>query len=119
MTPGSCMESQSGSGPAGIGSQGCTLLGRELRLAWALASASLAAMAGDGTTGDTIGVATESCSTITPTSPTAESSPITTRSITRVQTSIMAADFMGEAELKVGARGEVWSSMHQPRSMDL
>src|SRR5580704_1344615 len=119
MTPGSCMESQSGSGQAGIGIQGCTLPDRELRLAWALASASLAAMAGDGTTGDTIGVATESSSTTTPTSPTAESSPITTRSITRVQTSIMAADFMGEVDFRAGARVEVRGSMDQPRSMDL
>jgi hypothetical protein len=113
------MESQSGSGQAGIGIQGCTLPDRELRLAWALASASLADMAGDGIAGDTIGVATESSSTTTPTSPTAESSPITTPSITRAGTSIMAADFMVEVDFRAGAMMEIRGSTDHRRSMDL
>src|SRR6266851_4471375 len=104
------MESRSGSGQAGMGIQGCTLPDRELRLAWALASASLAAMAGAGTTGDMIGIATESFSTTIPTYPTAESSPITTPSITRAGTSIMAADFMVEVDFRAGALVEIRGS---------
>src|SRR5713101_2457306 len=119
MIPRWCMEVLSGSGRADIGSQDFILPDRELRLASAMASASLAASAGAGTTGDMIGIATESFSTTIPTYPTAESSPITIRSIARAGTSIMAADFMVEADFRAGARVEVRGSMDQPRSMDL
>src|SRR5712691_385250 len=114
MIPGSCMESLSGSGQDGIGIQGCTLPDRELRLAWALASASLAVLAGAGTTGDMIGITTVSFSITTPTYPTAESSPITTPSITRAATSIMA-----EVDFRAGTRAEARGSMGpKDRSMD-
>src|SRR6266852_106148 len=108
------MESRSGSGRDGIGIRDCTLPDRELGLVSALASASLAALAGDGTTGDMIGITTASLSATTATFPTAESSPITTPSITRTQTSIMV-----EADFRAAGRVEVRGSMDQPRSMDL
>src|SRR6266851_8611519 len=73
----------------------------------------------EDSSGDTTGIATESCSTTTPTYPTAESSLITTRSITRVQISIMAADSMVEADFRAEARAEIQGSMDQPHSMDL
>src|SRR2546421_5633755 len=79
------MESLSGSGQAGIGIRDCTLQVRVLRLVSALASASLAGLAGVGTTGDLIGITTVSFSIITATSPTAVSSSIVTTSIARVR----------------------------------
>src|SRR6266446_2875959 len=105
------MESLSGCGQVGIGIRGCTLPDRELRLAWALESASLAVLDGAGTTGDMIGITTISVSAATATYPTAESSPITTPSIMR--TSIMAED--SRAAVLVEIRG----SMDQPLNMDL
>ncbi len=60
---------------------------RELRLASASESVSLVVLAGDGGTGATIGITTESSSTTAPTSRTAEFSSIAT-------TSIAPADFM-------------------------
>ena len=84
------MASPSEFGRAGIGIRDCTLPGRELRLASALALATSAVLAGVGTTGDMTGITTASPSTTTATFPTAESSSIVT-------TSIAAADFMAEA----------------------
>jgi hypothetical protein len=55
-----------------------------------LESASLADLAGDGDTGDTIGITTGSCSTTAPTCPTAEFSPT-------VATSTALVDSMGVA----------------------
>src|SRR5207244_11270389 len=79
------MESLSGSGHAGICIRDCTLQVRVLRLVSALASASLAGLAGVGTTGDLIGITTVSFSIITATSPTAVSSSIATTLIARVR----------------------------------
>src|ERR1700675_5067696 len=75
MIPGSSMERPSGSGPAGSGIPDCTSRGQALPGAWALESVSLAGLAGDGDTGDTIGT-TGSCLTTTATYLTAEFSPI-------------------------------------------
>ena len=75
------------SGPAGTGIPDCTSRGQVSPGAWALESVSLAGLAGDGGTGDTIGT-TGSCLTTTDTYLTAESSPIAA--------SIMAADFTVE-----------------------
>src|SRR6266849_6499612 len=119
MIPGWSMASPSEFGRAGIGIQGCTFPGRELRLASALAWDSSAALAGAGTTGDMTGIITESFSTTTPTFHTAESSPIATPSITHARTSIMAAHFMVEMDFRAAARVEIQGSMDQPHSMDL
>src|SRR5580692_2368780 len=81
------MERPSESGRVGIRIQGCSLAVRGLHLASALGSASLAGLAGAGTTGATIGITTGLFSTTTPTSPIAEFLSIAT-------TSIAAADFM-------------------------
>src|SRR5438105_15685806 len=70
------MESLSGSGQAGIGIRDCTLQARVLRLVSALASASLAGLAGVGTTGDLIGITTVFFSLFTAPSPTAPSPSI-------------------------------------------
>src|ERR1700723_2542486 len=78
------MESPSGFGPAGIGIQDCSLTVRELSLASGSESASLAGLAGDGDTGDTIGITTGSFSTTAPTVPRAEFSPTATTSIALV-----------------------------------
>jgi Protein of unknown function (DUF3300) len=67
----------------------------------ALASATLVASDGAGTTGDMTGITTASFSITTPTSPTAESSPITMPSITRGETSITATDFRAAALAEV------------------
>src|SRR5437899_13087943 len=96
----SCMESLSGSGQAGIVILDCTLQVRVLRLVSALASASLAGLAGVGTTGDLIGITTVSFSIITATSPTAESSSIATTLIARVR----AAGSMAGPVFAAGAR---------------
>ena len=106
------MESLSGPGQAGIGIRDCTLPDRVSHLVSALESASLAALAGVGTTGDMIGIATVSSTTTTPISPTAESLLITTPSITPAGTSITVEDF------KAGVRLEVRRSMDQHRSTD-
>ena len=89
MTHGSSTEHPLASGQAGTGIPDCISLGQDSDGALALELASLAALAGDGDTGDTIGI-TGSCSIITATYPTAEFSSIAT-------TSIMPVDFM-EAE---------------------
>ena len=81
------MEGPSESGRAGIPIPDSTLEARELRLAWALGSASLADLAGAGDTGDTIGITTTFVLIATPMYPTAEFSPIAT-------TSIAPEDFM-------------------------
>ena len=117
--PGSFMARPSEFGPDGTGIQVCTSLGRESRSAWALASASLAATAGDGATGHMTGIATESSSTTTATFPIAESSPIATPLIANAGTSIVAAAFMAEMDLKAAAQAEVRGSMDQDHSMDL
>src|SRR5712664_3162659 len=101
MIHGSCMESLSGSGRAGIRILDFTLPVRELRLASALESAFLGGMAGVGTTGDTIGITTELFTTTTPISPTAEFSSIATTSIAAADSMDLAgftepADFMAE-----------------------
>ncbi len=90
------MERPSGSGPAGIRIQDSSLPVRELHLASALELASLAGLAGAGTTGDTIGITTESFITTTPTSPTAEFSSIVTTSIAPVD-SMAQPDFTAAA----------------------
>ena len=66
-------------------------------MALALVSASLAVLAGAGTTGDTIGTTTTFVSITTITSPTAEFSPTVTTSITPV-VFMELADFMAERE---------------------
>src|SRR3989442_6643399 len=95
------MESLSGSGQAGIGIRDCTLQVRVLRLVSALASASLAGLAGVGTTGGLIGITTVSFSIITATSPAAESSSIATTLIARVR----AAGFLSGAGFFAGGAG--------------
>src|ERR1700758_4173615 len=89
MIPGSSMERPSGSGPAGTGIRGCTLRGRDSSGASDLELASLAASAGVGTTGDTIGTTTTFVSTITITNPAAEFSSIASTSTLREADSIM------------------------------
>src|SRR6266481_2461929 len=91
MILGSRMENPSVSGQAGIRIQDCSLPARESRSASALESAILAGLAGVGTIGDPTGATVLLSTTTTPTFPTAESSPITTRSIVGAPTSIMAA----------------------------
>src|SRR5258707_2861498 len=103
MTLGSCMESLSGSGRAGIRIRDFTLPVRELRLASALESASLGGMAGVGTTGDTTGITTELFTTTTPTSLTAEFSSIATMSIAAAD-SMELAGFTELAEFMTGER---------------
>src|SRR5579863_8751508 len=99
MTPGSCTEGLSGFGRAGIPIRDFTFEFRELRLAWALESASLADLVGAGDTGVTIGTITGSCSTTAPTSPTAEFLSISIPSIapvgfTELVDSMEPVDFM-------------------------
>src|SRR5438132_4997780 len=96
------MESLSGFGQAGIGIRDCTLQVRVLRLVSALASASLAGLAGVGTTGDLIGITTVSFSIITATSPTAESSSIATTLIALVRA---AASMAGPVFAAAAQRG--------------
>lgn len=86
-----------GSGRDGIRIPGSTSAVRELHSALALASAFLADSAGAGVTGDTIGT-TESCTTITATYPTAESS-------STVTTSIAPVGFMAQPDFTAAARG--------------
>src|SRR5690349_20166139 len=93
------MDSLSGSGQAGIGIRDSTLQVRVLRLASALALASLAGLAGVGTTGDLIGITTVYFSITTATYPTAESSSIVTTLIARAR----AAGFMAEPASAAGA----------------
>src|SRR5579864_2052809 len=96
MILGSSMEHPLGSGLAGIGIPDCTSPGQVSHGASALESVSLAVLAGDGDTGDTIGT-TGSCSTTTATYPTAEFSPIASTLITPVD-SMETADFMAEEQ---------------------
>jgi hypothetical protein len=76
-----------------------------------LESAILAGSAGAGTIGDPTGATILLFTTITPTFPTAESSPITTPSIT-------LAGCMAEADFRAGVLAEVRVSMGQHHSMD-
>src|SRR5207245_5298534 len=92
------MESLSGSGQAGIGIRDCTLQVRVLRLVSALASASLAGLAGVGTTGDLIGITTVSFSIIMAKSPTAGYSSIAKSLIGCVR----AVGFIGGSVFTVG-----------------
>src|SRR5579864_6179880 len=96
MILGSSMEHPLGSGLAGIGIPDCTLRGQVSHGASALESVSLAVLAGDGDTGDTIGT-TGSCSTTTATYPAAEFSPIASTSITPGD-SMEPTDFTAERE---------------------
>jgi hypothetical protein len=96
------MEGPSESGRDGIRILGSTLASRELRLASALESVSLADLAGAGDTGDTTGVAMEFSSTTTATFPTAEFLPIAAEDFmeaadsTEAEDSTEAAVFMAE-----------------------
>src|SRR5450631_3458717 len=83
------MASLLGSGPAGIPTRDFFLRALGLDLVLALESASLADLAGDGTTGATTGSTTTFVLTTAITSPTVESSSTAT-------TSIMRVDFMAE-----------------------
>src|SRR3984893_12258213 len=108
MILGSSMENPSGSGRAGIRIRVCSLRDRESRLASASESGSLEDMAGVGTTGDTIGITTESFTTTTPTYPTAES-------LSTVTTSITSVDFMAQTDFTAAA---LVSTALQHRNMD-
>src|SRR5260370_13108364 len=112
------MERLSGFGRAGIRIKDCSLRARESRLALALESAILAGSAGAGTIGDPTGATILLFTTITPTFPTAESSPITTPSITHAGTSITLAGCMAEADFRAGVLAEVRLSMGQHHSLD-
>src|SRR5260370_7307230 len=107
------MERLSGFGRAGIRIKDCSLRARESGLALALESAILAGSAGAGTIGDPTGATILLFTTITPTFPTAESSPITTPSITHAGTS-RAGDL---AEVR-GSMGKHHSLDSYPRNMD-
>jgi hypothetical protein len=89
------MESPSESGQAGIHIPDCFLPVQELRLGWALESASMAGSVGAGTTGDLTGTTTASFTTTTGTYPTAEFSSIATILIT-------PGDFAGKADFTAG-----------------
>src|SRR5260370_29101179 len=106
------MERLSGFGRAGIRIKDCSLRARESRLALALESAILAGSAGAGTIGDPTGGTILLFTTITPTFPTAESSPITKPSITHAGTSITLAGGLGGAGFRAGvlsgSRGYHW-----------
>src|ERR1700686_5939809 len=96
MILGSSMEHLLEFGTAGTGIRDCTSRGQGSHGARALESVSLAGLAGDGDTGDTIGT-TGSCLTTTATYLTAEFSPIAA--------SITPADFpRAEGEDLGGAR---------------
>jgi hypothetical protein len=71
--------------------QACSLTVPELRLASALESASLADLAGDGNTGDTIGITMGSSSTTAPISLTAECSSVATTSIAPAGSRVVAS----------------------------
>src|SRR5882672_6755252 len=102
MTHGWPSESRSGFGQVGIGIQGCTLPDPELRLVSALESATLADLAGAGTTGTLTGGTALSFTTTTPMYPTVESSSIATASIGDARTSITPADFTVEIRGSMG-----------------
>src|ERR1700722_94699 len=114
MILGSSMESPLGFGPAGMRIQGYTLPVLESRLASALELASLAGLAGDGDTGDTIGITTASCSTITAMYPTAESSLIGITSITAAD-SMAEPDFTAPALVSTAQRRSTDSRDRMPR----
>jgi hypothetical protein len=101
------MERLSESGRDGIRIPDFTLAARELLLAWALESASLADLAGAGDIGDTIGVVMEFFSTTTGMSPTAEFSLITT-------TLTAPADFMAVAFTVTQGEDSAGASMDFP-----
>jgi len=90
----------------------------ELRLASASESDTLAALGGDGTTGDLIGIITTSVSTTTTTSPIAGFSPIATTSITAAD--FMVGDFMVALPAgEVSARRSVDSRHHTPSQVHI
>jgi len=96
--PGSSMARPSASGRGGTGIPDCTSGFPESRLVWALELGSLAGLAGDGDTGDSVGMAAGSCSTMAAGYLTAESSP-TVASLTAPD--FMEADFTEEADSTV------------------
>jgi hypothetical protein len=108
------MESLSGFGQAGIRILDCFLPVRELGLGWALESASMADLAGDGITGDLTGTTTMSFTTTTHTYLTAEFSSIATTSITPAD--FMAGDFTVARRPadEVSARRSMDSRHHTP-----
>src|SRR5882724_894451 len=111
MIPGSCMESLSESGQAGIRIRDSILPDLELLLASGLESAISAALAGAGTTGILTGVTEVSFITTTPTYPTVGCSSIATTSIT-------PADFMAEVHSKAGVRAEGQVEVRRSTSPD-
>src|SRR5437588_7859884 len=80
------MENPLACGRAGTGIRDCIWKDLGSRLALVLELVFLAGLVGAGDTGDTIGIATGSCSTTTATFPTAES-------LSTVSTSMLPADF--------------------------
>src|SRR5579872_112274 len=102
MILGSSTETPLASGRVGIRIRGFTSGFRESRLVLVSELVSLAGLAGDGDTGDTIGITTTSCSIITATYLTAGFSSIAT-------TSIAPVDFMGRTDFmaEVSAASEV------------
>src|SRR5260221_3997759 len=127
------MERRLESGQAGMNIPDCSWPDQELSLAWVLALVSLAALAGDGTTGDLTGITTMSSLITTTLNRTAELSSTTMPSIADEATStiaglilgtaartFMAAEFMVETEFRAGALAEATiSAGPQVRSMDL
>src|SRR5712691_2650924 len=90
------MERRSASGRTCTGIQACTLMAQALCGATVLESASLADLAGDGTTGDLIGITTISSSTTTDSYLTAEFSRIANTSMPDEADSIATAAFTVE-----------------------
>src|SRR5438270_12867224 len=88
------MENPLAFGRAGTGIRDCIWKDREWSSASDLELASSAVSAGAGGTGDTIGITTGSCSTTTPTFPTAES-------LSTVSTSMLPADFTAAIRVSV------------------
>src|SRR5260370_40893090 len=91
MILGSRMERPSWFGQAGIRIQDCSFPVRELRLAWALESASIAELVWGGPIGGFTGLTGRGFKTTTPTFPTAESLSIVTTSTRQVGNSNMHA----------------------------
>ncbi len=119
MILGSCMDRLSWLGRAGIRTPGSTFRDQVWFLALASSRLCLAALVGDGITGDLTGTTAISFTTTTATFPTAESSPIATTSIADAQASIMPAGFVVEADFRAEARAGVGVSVELPSRMDL
>src|SRR6266851_3237420 len=119
MILGSCMDRLSWPGRAGIRTPGSTFRDQVWFLALASSRLCLAALVGDGITGDLTGSTAISFTTTTATFPTAESSPIATTSIADAQASIMPAGFVVEADFRAEARAGVGVSVELPSRMDL